>query len=216
MAEVKKFYYVNDQDTIVKDMKHIASDPASRYLLNPSTIIEHLDGKLDKADLSTEIQAYIQAGEGIHIEEVIGEDEHHTPHLVIKTTGGTAIDLSEYAKKSETVAKTDYDTKVAAIDEAVAKRVTQEAFEEQIFNGIVGGDGITIQSFEDATDGNKSKLRIVAESHVVDLTPYETIISAEQKFLKLEDIETKVKEKGFITQADLQPILDAIKALKDE
>lgn len=216
MAEVKKFYYVNDQDTIVKDTKHIASDPASRYLLNPSTIIEHLDGKLDKADLSTEIQAYIQAGEGIHIEEVIGEDEHHTPHLVIKTTGGAAIDLSEYAKKTETVAKTDYDTKVAAIDEAVAKRVTQEAFEEQIFNGIVGGDGITIQSFEDATDGNKSKLRIIAESHVVDLTPYETIVSAEQKFLKLEDIETKVKEKGFITQADLQPILDAIKALKGE
>ncbi len=35
---------------------------------------------------------------GIHIEEVIGEDEHHTPHLVIKTTGGAAIDLSEYAK----------------------------------------------------------------------------------------------------------------------
>lgn len=216
MAEVKKFYYVNDQDTIVKDMKHIASDPASRYLLNPSTIIEYLDGKLDKVDLSTEIQAYIQAGEGVHIEEVIGEDEHHTPHLVIKTTGGAAIDLSEYAKKSETVAKTDYDTKVAAIDEAVAKRVTQEAFEEQIFNGIVGGDGITIQSFEDAADGNKSKLRIVAESHTVDLTPYETKLSAETTYLKLEDIETKVKEKGFITQADLQPILDAIKALKGE
>lgn len=216
MAEVKKFYYVNDPDVIVKDTKGIASDPTSRYLLNPSNIIEHLDGKLDKANLSTEIQAYIQAGEGIHIEEVIGEDEHHTPHLVIKTTGGAAIDLSEYAKKSETVAKTDYDTKVAAIDEAVAKRVTQEAFEEQIFNGIVGGDGITVQSFEDAADGNKSKIRIVAESHVVDLTPYETIVSAEQKFLKLEDIETKVKEKGFITQADLQPILDAIKALKGE
>lgn len=216
MAEVKKFYYVNDQNTIVKDTKHIASDPASRYLLNPSTIIEHLDGKLDKANLSTEIQAYIQAGEGIHIEEVIGEDEHHTPYLVIKTTGGAAIDLSEYAKKSETVAKTDYDTKVAAIDEAVAKRVTQEAFEEQIFNGIVGGDGITIQSFEDAADSNKSKLRIVAESHAVDLTPYETKLSAETTYLKLEDIETKVKEKGFITQADLQPILDAIKALKGE
>lgn len=216
MTEVKKFYYVNDPDVILKDTKSITSDSASRYLLNPSTIIEHLDSKLDKVDLSTEIQAYIQAGEGIHIEEVIGEDEHHTPHLVIKTTGGAAIDLSEYAKKTETVAKTDYDTKVAAIDEAVAKRVTQEAFEEQIFNGIVGGNGITVQSFEDATDGNKSKLRIVAESHVVDLTPYETIVSAEQKFLKLEDIETKVKEKGFITQADLQPILDAIKALKGE
>lgn len=216
MAEVKKFYYVNDPDVILKDTKGITSDPASRYLLNPSTIIEHLDSKLDKADLSTEIQAYIQAGEGIHIEEVIGEDEHHTPHLVIKTTGGAAIDLSEYAKKTETVAKTDYDTKVAAIDEAVGKRVTKDEFEEQIFNGIVGGDGITIQSFEDAADGNKSKLRIIAESHAVDLTPYETKLSAETTYLKLEDIETKVKEKGFITQADLQPILDAIKALKGE
>ena len=39
---------------------------------------------------------------------------------------------------------------------------------------------------------------------------------AELEYLKLEDIETKLKEKGFITQADLQPILDAIKALKGE
>lgn len=49
-----------------------------------------------------------------------------------------------------------------------------------------------------------------------ELAAYETQAQAEAKYLKLEDIETKLKEKGFITQADLQPILDAIKALKGE
>jgi hypothetical protein len=132
------------------------------------------------------------------------------------TASGVSVDLTPYAKKAETVTKSDYDTKVAAIDTAIEARVTKDAFEEQIFNGIVGGQGITVQSFEDAADGNKSKLRIVAEDHAVDLTPYETKLEAETKFLKLEDIETKLKEKGFITQADLQPILDAIKALKGE
>lgn len=52
--------------------------------------------------------------------------------------------------------------------------------------------------------------------HTPDLSAYETQAQAEAKYLKLEDIETKLKEKGFITQADLQPILDAIKALKGE
>ena len=49
-----------------------------------------------------------------------------------------------------------------------------------------------------------------------ELAAYETQAQAEAKYLKLDDIETKLKEKGFITQSDLQPILDAIKALKGE
>lgn len=141
MAEVKKFYYVNDPDIILKDTKHIASDSTARYLLSAREIVDRLGNKLDKIDLSTEIQTYLQAGDGIHFEEVLGEDEEHTPHLVIKSTGGGAA---------------------------------------------------------------------------TDLSAYETQAQAEAKYLKLNDIETKLKEKGFITQSDLQPILDAIKALKGE
>lgn len=234
MAEVKKFYYVNDPDVIVKDTKGIASDPTSRYLLNPSNIIEHLDGKLDKANLSTEIQAYIQAGEGIHIEEVIGEDEHHTPHLVIKTTGGAAIDLSEYAKKSETVAKTDYDTKVAAIDEAVATaegkvNEAKQALEDKIARLKTTERLATIDDVEEKIDtyANSASNNIQSTyARKADLPDFSTLTTkaelneyknqAELEYLKLEDIETKMKAKGFITQADLQPILDAIKALKGE
>lgn len=140
MAEVKKFYYVNDPDIILKDTKGIASDPTARYLLSAHEVVERLGNKLDTIDLPTHVQTYLQAGDGIHFEEVIGEDSEHTPHLVIKSTGSAAADLSAY----------------------------------------------------------------------------ETQAQAEAKYLKLDDIETKLKEKGFITQADLQPILDAIKALKSE
>ena len=90
------------------------------------------------------------------------------------TATGTSVDLSPYAKKAETVAKTDYDTKVRELETAITA------------------------------------------NHAPDLSAYETQAQAEAKYLKLEDIETKLKEKGFITQADLQPILDAIKALKGE
>lgn len=140
MAEVKKFYYVNDPDIILKDTKGIASDPTARYLFSAHEVVERLGNKLDTIDLPTHVQTYLQAGDGIHFEEVIGEDSEHTPHLVIKSTGSAAADLSAY----------------------------------------------------------------------------ETQAQAEAKYLKLDDIETKLKEKGFITQADLQPILDAIKALKGE
>lgn len=140
MAEVKKFYYVNDPDIILKDTKGIASDPTARYLLSAHEVVERLGNKLDTIDLPTHVQTYLQAGDGIHFEEVIGEDSEHTPHLVIKSTGSAAADFSAY----------------------------------------------------------------------------ETQAQAEAKYLKLDDIETKLKEKGFITQADLQPILDAIKALKGE
>ena len=109
-------------------------------MLSAHEVVERLGNKLDTIDLPTHVQTYLQAGDGIHFEEVIGEDSEHTPHLVIKSTGSAAADLSAY----------------------------------------------------------------------------ETQVQAEAKYLKLDDIETKLKEKGFITQADLQPILDAIKALKGE
>lgn len=56
----------------------------------------------------------------------------------------------------------------------------------------------------------------VAGIQVPSIEGLARITEVEAKYLKLDDIETKLKEKGFITQADLQPILDAIKALKGE
>ena len=107
MAEVKKFYYVNDPDIILKDTKGIASDPTARYLLSAHEVVERLGNKLDTIDLPTHVQTYLQAGDGIHFEEVIGEDSEHTPHLVIKSTGGSgaATDLSAYETQAQAEAK---------------------------------------------------------------------------------------------------------------
>ena len=74
-----------------------------------------------------------------------------------------------------------------------------------------------VNEAKEALEGKITELKNTVDGiHVPDLSAYETQAQAEAKYLKLEDIETKLKEKGFITQADLQPILDAIKALKGE
>lgn len=118
--------------------------------------------------------------------------------------------------KNATVAKSDYDTKIEELETAIGKAASGDDLENLLFQDIVAGDGITVERFEDAADENRAKLKIKATAQAVDLSAYETQAQAEAKYLKLEDIETKLKEKGFITQADLQPILDAIKALKGE
>lgn len=74
-----------------------------------------------------------------------------------------------------------------------------------------------VNEAKEALEGKITELKNTVDGiHAPDLSAYETQAQAEAKYLKLEDIETKLKEKGFITQADLQPILDAIKALKGE
>ena len=74
-----------------------------------------------------------------------------------------------------------------------------------------------VNEAKEVLEGKITELKNTVDGiHTPDLSAYETQAQAEAKYLKLEDIETKLKEKGFITQADLQPILDAIKALKDE
>lgn len=74
-----------------------------------------------------------------------------------------------------------------------------------------------VNEAKEALEGKITELKNTVDGiHTPDLSAYETQAQAEAKYLKLEDIETKLKEKGFITQADLQPILDAIKTLKGE
>lgn len=118
--------------------------------------------------------------------------------------------------KNATVAKSDYDTKIEELETSIGKAASGDDLENLLFNDIVAGDGITVERFEDPADENRAKLKIKSNAQAVDLSAYETQAQAEAKYLKLDDIETKLKEKGFITQADLQPILDAIKALKGE
>lgn len=128
----------------------------------------------------------------------------------------TALDEKITELKNATVAKSDYDTKIEELETAIGKAASGDDLENLLFNDIVAGDGVTVERFEDPADENRAKLKIKATAQAVDLSAYETQAQAEAKYLKLEDIETKLKEKGFITQADLQPILDAIKALKGE
>lgn len=128
----------------------------------------------------------------------------------------TALEEKITELKNATVAKSDYDTKIEELETSIGKAASGDDLENLLFNDIVAGDGITVERFEDPADENRAKLKIKSSAQAVDLSAYETQAQAEAKYLKLDDIETKLKEKDFITQADLQPILDAIKALKGE
>ena len=94
--------------------------------------------------------------------------------------------------------------------------VTEEAA-QALVNGAVTTAESKVNEAKEVLEGKITELKNTVDGiHAPDLSAYETQAQAEAKYLKLEDIETKLKEKGFITQADLQPILDAIKALKGE
>lgn len=94
--------------------------------------------------------------------------------------------------------------------------VTEEAAQALVNGAVTTAEG-KVNKAKEALEGKITELKNTVDGiHAPDLSAYETQAQAEAKYLKLEDIETKLKEKGFITQADLQPILDAIKALKGE
>ena len=94
--------------------------------------------------------------------------------------------------------------------------VTEEAAQALVNGAVITAEG-KVNEAKEALEGKITELKNTVDGiHAPDLSAYETQAQAEAKYLKLEDIETKLKEKGFITQADLQPILDAIKALKGE
>nr|DAV40684.1 MAG TPA: hypothetical protein [Caudoviricetes sp.] len=94
--------------------------------------------------------------------------------------------------------------------------VTEEAAQALVNGAVTTAEG-KVNEAKEALEGKIAELKNTVDGiHAPDLSAYETQAQAEAKYLKLEDIETKLKEKGFITQADLQPILDAIKALKGE
>nr|DAJ48183.1 MAG TPA: hypothetical protein [Caudoviricetes sp.] len=94
--------------------------------------------------------------------------------------------------------------------------VTEEAAQALVNGAVTTAEG-KVNEAKEALEGRITELKNTVDGiHATDLSAYETQAQAEAKYLKLEDIETKLKEKGFITQADLQPILDAIKALKGE
>ena len=106
------------------------------------------------------------------------------------------------------------------IDNAKAE-LKGELITEDVAQALVNGAVTTaegkVNEAKEALEGKITELKNTVDGiHATDLSAYETQTQAEAKYLKLEDIETKLKEKGFITQADLQPILDAIKALKGE
>lgn len=93
---------------------------------------------------------------------------------------------------------------------------TQDSVTQLTNQTLTAAEG-KVNEAKEALEGKITELKNTVNGiHTPDLSAYETQAQAEAKYLKLEDIETKLKEKGFITQADLQPILDAIKALKGE
>ena len=107
----------------------------------------------------------------------------------------------------------DIDNAKAALKNELA---TQDSVTQLVNQTFTAAEG-KVNEAKEALEGKITELKNTVDGiHTPDLSAYETQAQAEAKYLKLEDIETKLKEKGFITQADLQPILDAIKALKGE
>ena len=107
----------------------------------------------------------------------------------------------------------DIDNAKAALKNELA---TQDSVTQLTNQTLTAAEG-KVNEAKEALEGKITELKNTVDGiHTPDLSAYETQAQAEAKYLKLEDIETKLKEKGFITQADLQPILDAIKALKGE
>ena len=107
----------------------------------------------------------------------------------------------------------DIDNAKAALKNELA---TQDSVTQLANQTLTAAEG-KVNEAKEALEGKITELKNTVDGiHASDLSAYETQAQAEAKYLKLENIETKLKEKGFITQADLQPILDAIKALKGE
>lgn len=156
------------------------------------------------------------------------------------TGTGASVDLSAYATKAESDAKygpkdtltEDQKTKLNEIltgkhyatsddiDNAKAELknelATQDSVTQLTNQTLTAAEG-KVNEAKEALEGKITELKNTVDGiHTPDLSAYETQAQAEAKYLKIEDIETKLREKGFITQADLQPILDAIKALKGE
>lgn len=123
------------------------------------------------------------------------------------------IKLNEILTGKHYATSDDIDNAKAELKNELATQDSVTQFTNQTLTAAEG----KVNEAKEALEGKITELKNTVDGiHTPDLSAYETQAQAEAKYLKLEDIETKLKEKGFITQADLQPILDAIKALKDE
>ena len=121
--------------------------------------------------------------------------------------------LNEILTGKHYVTSDDIDNAKAELKNELA---TQDSVIQLTNQTLTAAEG-KVNEAKEALEGKITELKNTVDGiHTPDLSAYETQAQAEAKYLKLEDIETKLKEKGFITQADLQPILDAIKALKGE
>ena len=121
--------------------------------------------------------------------------------------------LNEILTGKHYAASDDIDNAKAELKNELA---TQNSVIQLANQTLTAAEG-KVNEAKEALEGKITELKNTVDGiHTPDLSAYETQAQTEAKYLKLEDIETKLKEKGFITQADLQPILDAIKALKGE
>ena len=143
-------------------------------------------------------------------------DDIDNAKAALKNELATQDSVTELANQTLTAAEGKVNEAKEALEDKIARLKTTERL-------------ATIDDVEEKIDiyANSASNNIQSTyARKADLPDFSTLTTkaelneyknqAELEYLKLEDIETKIKEKGFITQADLQPILDAIKALKGE
>lgn len=188
-------------ESILRDKNYATNADLGRYSASIDTNIGQLRASINTLKDTTvpAIDTRVTALEGKATPTDFTEDQ--------KTKLNEILTGKHYATSD------DIDNAKAALKNELA---TQDSVTQLANQTLTAAEG-KVNEAKEALEGKITELKNTVDGiHTPDLSAYETQAQAEAKYLKLEDIETKLKEKGFITQADLQPILDAIKALKGE
>lgn len=188
-------------ESILRDKNYATNADLGSYSTSMDTNIGQLRASINTLKDTTvpAIDTRVTALEGKAIPTDFTEDQ--------KTKLNEILTGKHYATSD------DIDNAKAELKNELA---TQDSVTQLTNQTLTAAEG-KVNEAKEALEGKITELKNTVDGiHTPDLSAYETQAQAEAKYLKLEDIETKLKEKGFITQADLQPILDAIKALKGE
>ena len=188
-------------ESILRDKNYATNADLGRYSASMDTSVGQLRASINTLKDTTvpAIDTRVTALEGKAAPTDFTEDQKTKLNEILTSKGYASHEDIDNAKA-----------------ELKGELVTEEAAQALVNGAVTTAEG-KVNEAKEALEGKITELKNTVDGiHAPDLSAYETQAQAEAKYLKLEDIETKLKEKGFITQADLQPILDAIKALKGE
>lgn len=206
--------YSASMDTSVGQLRQSINTLKDTTVPAIDTRVTALEGKAAPTDFTEDQKTKLD--EILTGKHYATSDDIDNAKAALKNELATQDSVTELANQTLTAAEGKVNEAKEALEDKIARLKTTERL-------------ATIDDVEEKIDtyANSASNNIQSTyARKADLPDFSTLTTkaelneyknqAELEYLKLEDIETKIKEKGFITQADLQPILDAIKALKGE